>query len=99
MNAMDIATLTMLLFAVGTGTGTVLSLALTVGSFSNKHWAVNSQHQYGLTFGCCLFVVCAWHVPVPTQVAAAAKKPVVLVTMTATPLDLTDQLANAKVGR
>lgn len=34
----------------------------------------------------------------PVQVAAAAKKPVVLVTMTAVPLDLSDILANPKVG-
>lgn len=37
-------------------------------------------------------------VPPPVQVAAAAKKPVVLVTMTAVPLDLSDILANPKVG-
>ena len=33
------------------------------------------------------------------QVSAAAKKPVVLVTMTAVPLDLSDILANPKVGK
>ena len=33
-----------------------------------------------------------------SQCAAAAKKPVILVTFTATPLDLTDQMANPKIG-
>eukprot|EP01048_Picozoa_sp_COSAG05_P005653 COSAG05_NODE_342_length_11038_cov_5.604662_6_plen_415_part_00 len=33
-----------------------------------------------------------------SQVAAAAKKPVILVTFTATPLDLTAQMANPKIG-
>ena len=32
------------------------------------------------------------------QVSAAAKKPVIVVMMTATPLDLTDVMANDKVG-
>ena len=32
------------------------------------------------------------------QVSAAAKNPVVLVTMTATPLDLTDQIKNTNVS-
>jgi hypothetical protein len=64
-------------------------VVLVVGSdlswASEGHDAVNISFSYGQT-------------KLISQVAAAAKRPVVLVTLTAVPLDITEQLANPKIG-
>jgi len=58
---------------------------------SDLGWAREGQDAQNITFSSGQTALIA-------QVAAAAKRPVVLVTLTAVPLDLTAQLANPKIG-
>jgi len=62
---------------------------LVVGS--DLDWAREGQDAVNISFS-------YGQAKLISQVASAAKRPVVLVTITAVPLDLTDQLANPKIG-